>query len=356
MPNCSALYNHECVTINGIRKPCCRFLDSNNSFTVKNSTIEQYHSSDFVNDIKNTMMVNWHKGCMKCKNEEDAGLQSLRNLYNLDHSYSNNIESIEFSLSNKCNLICRMCGPRYSTKWETFLTKHNDLAKFALLDSNTIKIEDIFSANRDLSHIKTIKYLGGEPFITPEIYKMFKILDDRDLLKNITFLCSTNATLFPYKYVKYLEKFKHIRMHISLDGIGQLNEYIRYGKSWNTIINVLDQWKLYKEKYDNITLDVFTTIQAYNAHNIDSIVQFSNELNFGFRGALLTSPSYLSINALPKSYIDKLITTKNQQYFRNYQFNNIDFDNFKEFTQLFDKSSNMYLKNVVPELWKEIQQ
>jgi MoaA/NifB/PqqE/SkfB family radical SAM enzyme len=354
MPKCSALYNHECVSVTGDRMPCCRFLENKSIYLAKNSSIKDYHNSDFINDIKKTMETGWHSGCYKCKNEEEAGLTSLRNLYNLDHSFSNNIESIELSLSNKCNLVCRMCSPTYSTKWESFLNTHSKLENFVSTKVEPVSINDIFTKDKDLSNLRFIKYLGGEPFITPELTKMFQILDEQHLLENITFMCSTNATLFPEKHLRYLKKFKLIRMHVSLDGVGVLNEYIRYGKSWNSIIKVLNLWNDYKNTYKNINLSIFTTVQAYNIHDINNLMALSDQLDFNFRGALLMNPSYLSINALPVAYVDRITNPQNEKFFKSYQFNKQNFIKFKKFTQAFDISSNLYLKNIVPELWKEL--
>lgn len=354
MPECSALYNHECVTIEGNRVPCCRFLNADKTYTVKNSTIEEYQSSPLMQEIKSIMQTDWHSGCFKCKNEESAGLKSLRNLYNLDHSFSDGIESIELSLSNKCNLTCRMCSPTYSSKWKTFLNKNKNLTNFVTGEHTTVSINDIFYNNRDLSRLKVIKYLGGEPFITPEIYSLFQLLDEKNVIQNITFMCSTNATIYPVKYIKYLQKFKFVRMHMSIDGVGVLNDYIRYGKKWDTVYKVANLWKEYQTAQQNIDLSIFSTIQAYNLHDISNLEKFSKDLGVKFRGAVLNAPSYLSINALPKSYIQKITDLNNINYLGNYNFNKEDFIKFKKFTDLFDKNSLINLKDVIPSLWEEL--
>lgn len=355
MPRCSALYNHEFISIDGTRLPCCRFIDLKSEYTANNSSISEYHNSDFIRNIKQDMETGWHPGCNRCKVEEEAGQDSLRNLYNLDHSFSDNIESIEFSLSNKCNLVCRMCNPVYSTKWQSFLLDNPELKDYvgSSKEFNPVLFDKVFK-NRDLSNLKFIKYLGGEPFITPEIAQLFKLLDEQNLLPNINFFCSTNATLFPSKYIKYLKKFKFIRMDISLEGTNGLNEYIRHGKPWSNILSTLNLWKEYKEKNNNIDLSIFTTIQAYNIHDINNLMQLSNTLQIGFRGALLSKPRWLSLNSLPPAYVNTL-SKVSQEYFKDYQFNEIDFHKLKDYTNKFDKSSNMYMKDIIPELWKEMQ-
>jgi len=356
MPRCSALFNHEFISVDGKRLPCCRFSELDSDYTVKNSTIKQYHNSKIIHDVRNAMEYGWHSGCNKCKLEEETGLESLRNLYNLDHSFSDNIESIEFSLSNKCNLICRMCNPVYSSKWNTFLGNNRELESFVSYNNDTIfSIDDVFTSDKDLSELKFIKYLGGEPFITPEIYKLFELLDEQNLLEKITFFCTTNATFFPDKYVKYLKKFKFIRLDLSLDGTGSINEYIRYGKSWDTITNTIDKWLDYKKTNSNIDLSIFTTVQAYNIHDINNLKLLSSNLGLDFRGVLLSSPTHLSVNALTPAYIEKIKDSSNEDFLKEYQFSKSDFKKLKQFTSMFDKGSSLEIKNIIPDLWRVLE-
>ena len=59
----------------------------------------------------------WDEGCLKCKKEEDMdNKSSMRQRLNKDFSGSN-IEFVEISVSNQCNITCRMCGPKFSSKW-----------------------------------------------------------------------------------------------------------------------------------------------------------------------------------------------------------------------------------------------
>ena len=354
MPACSALYNHECVNITGTRSPCCRFSDNSNLYTVENSSIAEYHQSDFIKNIRTSLETGWHPGCIKCKNEELSGLTSLRELYNLDHSFTaNSIESIEISLSNECNLACRMCSPTYSTKWLSIIKNNPQLTKFVETPNIKNNLDNIIN-DRDLSSLRMIKYLGGEPFITPQVEQLFKLLQDKEILNNIVFHCSTNATLYPKKYIKYLKQFKKIRMHISLDGIDEINDYIRYGKKWKEILKVIELWKQYQEEFDNLELSIFSTIQAYNIHDIKNLETFSNSYNLKFRGSLLSSPSFLSINALPESYIEKIKDKYNEKYLKNYKNNKQDTYKLIEYTKTFDNTSNMYLRDIIPKLSEEL--
>lgn len=79
MPKCSALYNHEYVSITGNRSPCCRFLENRTEYSVHTTSIKDYHNLDFINSIKKTMETGWHTGCYKCKKEEDGEFSECHN-------------------------------------------------------------------------------------------------------------------------------------------------------------------------------------------------------------------------------------------------------------------------------------
>ena len=59
--------------------------------------------------------------------------------------------------------------------------KHESKDKAIIFD-----IEQIF-ANVDLRYLKKIKYLGGEPFITPQIKDLFEYLDRMGIIQNLRF-------------------------------------------------------------------------------------------------------------------------------------------------------------------------
>lgn len=356
MPDCSALVNHECIDVNGFRKPCCRFDKPDKAFHVTNCTIDQYKRSEFYTQIVDAMKSNWHPGCKKCKQEEDRGDISLRNLYDQDHTFSDNIESIELSLSNKCNLMCRMCGPAFSSSWQTLVDDNDNVNKYFNKQKTAFSINDIFYEGRDLSKLRMVKYLGGEPFITPEILQFFRILDNSTSINNITFLCTTNGTLFPKKYMSYLQKFKKVVLHVSLDGVNFVNDYIRVGKTWELVDSVIDQWIHFAENNSNIEVSLFSTIQAYNIHNVSAMEDYAKKKNLKYRSALLNEPEYLSINSLPDKYMSSIKDKSNLRFFKDHKYNIDCHKRFIEYTKTIDDIHNVNIKQYIPELEQVIDE
>ena len=63
------------------------------------------------------METGWDDGCLECKQEETIlNRSSMRQ--NMNRSFtSDKIEFVELSVSNQCNITCRMCNSTYSSKW-----------------------------------------------------------------------------------------------------------------------------------------------------------------------------------------------------------------------------------------------
>ena len=349
MPNCNALTNHMCVTVAASWRPCCRF----NGFPhvdINETNFETYKDSKFYKSILLEMETGWAAGCSKCKTEEARGQTSLREVLNRDLSGTNDIEYIELSLSNNCNLACKMCSPTYSTTWNDLVIKHTSLQKYQSPNVQpSIRVADVFN-NVDIKKLKKIKYLGGEPFITPEIRELFKYLDNTGIISNIEFECNTNCTLFPEKWLNYLSKFKKVNIELSIDGVGELNDYIRYGKNWNSIYSNILKWVKYKEVSPNLTISIFTTVQAYNLHNIKEIKELADLYNMKFYSSLLVVPDFLSVDVLPKNYLEEIKDDYNERYYKSIKDNTALFEKFKEFTNDADAATGLSIATIIPKL------
>lgn len=345
MPSCNALTNHMCITVAGSWRPCCRF----NNFPhvdITKTSFTDYKQSDFYQGVVNNMAAGWDDGCKKCMKEEDRGHTSLRQVLNKEFSGTKDLEYIELSLSNKCNLACKMCAPTYSTLWNKLVEKNSNLKQFHhTVVQPKIDVPSIF-ADVNLHKLKKIKYLGGEPFITPETKQLFEYLEYHNVIEHIELECNTNCTLFPEKWLPTLEKFKKVTIELSIDGIGTVNDYIRHGKTWNTIDKVTKQWAAYAAN-TNINLAIYSTVQAYNLYDMKNVKQYAKSLGFDHYSSLLVVPEYLSVHVLPEEYLEQIKDDYNQKYYASIEPNQM-FDKFKDFTLNIDKVTGLTLSEVNP--------
>lgn len=268
------------------------------------------------------------------------------------------IEFIEVSLSNDCNLSCKMCDNVFSSKWQRIIDKNVDAlsAWYNTAPSKKVSIEDIFRGV-NTSKIKSVKYLGGEPFIGTDLDDLLVYLENNVGLKNIDLSCTTNATFFPAKSITKLSQFKKVIIFISIDGIGDLCNYVRTGADWNTVLEVIFKWRKVVAEYKNIELRFCHTPQAYNIHQNKQIEQFVKNLGCNLKYAVLTFPKHLTFAVLPEEYKQRLITNNLvndslTNLLRDTKFNPELFEEFKKYTITVDKILNTDIEKVIPDLYK----
>lgn len=368
MPKCNILDNHMCITVNGMWRPCCRFNENvqpwKERLRVDQHSFEEYRNSEFYKSIKTAQETGWHEGCKGCKIAEETGNSSTRLIFNKHlSSVPNRVEYIEISLSNECNLACRMCGPWASSTWQKLVIDNEEaLSPFHKVSKHFAEINfEKLVSDIDLSHLKTIKLLGGEPFITPQTTDFLEYLDRQGILENIELQTNTNATFFPKKLVKYLSKFKHMSVSLSFDGVGKIGEYIRSKSSWETTLTVINQWKQFyiDYGYNTNSLKLASVINAYNVHHLPEMLTFANDIGIRLQYNIINGPSRLRLEALPIKYIEhikKSLDTQDTQnvfYYLEKMEHNVEYQNeLLNFTKELDKITNFNLSEVNVELAK----
>ena len=342
-----------CVTVNRSWRPCCRFV-GNPHVDINETNFTEYRDSEFYQSVLKDMEDGWAEGCKKCMLEEERGHKSLRKKFNEKLSGGPEIEYIELSLSNECNLNCKMCCADYSTTWDKLIRKNEFLKEWHHpVVQPDMTVESIF-ADVDLSKLKYIKYLGGEPFITPQIKDLFDFLDKNDIIGNVDFTCNTNVTLFPSKWKTYLSKFKKVNVELSIDGVDKVNDYVRHGKKWDTIYNNILKWVEYRNQSPNIEVHIFSTIQAYNLHDVKNLKKLAKDNGMQFHSSLLVVPEYLSVNVLPKEYLEEIKDDDNEKYYKSIKDDTHLLDQFIKYTKDMDRATNVSIHDHIPLLSKVI--
>ena len=117
-------------------------------------------------------------------------------------------QRMEFSISNACNLECVMCTGIYSSAIRAHREKLPPTQKF-------YSDEFIESLRKYLPHLSWAKFLGGEPFLITEYYRIWEMMiEDAPLAKcHIT----TNGTRYNGRVEKFMNDLD-FAFAVSLDG------------------------------------------------------------------------------------------------------------------------------------------
>jgi sulfatase maturation enzyme AslB (radical SAM superfamily) len=357
-------------TIINTFRPCCRFpLDDDNQYPTTEQIIntgEVAFNNNFLIQLRKDMLNGIPRNeCKKCYVEEHSNTKSMRQKANellLAEAKDVRFEKLEFleiSLDNICNLECRMCSSRFSTKLQMRDRYLNENGITGYSPNNiTHKTLDLMDS-LDLSHLRMIKLLGGEPLISPNF---FKFLDKIPQPQNVNLLIITNATSIPSK--KTLDKlmdFKSIRFDFSIDGIYGYNDYQRVGSNFETIIaNVLELSKLSSEEHS-----VHSVYSSLNILGLDASTKWFYN-NLPFRTTIdIVKNNILSPFIAPKWYVDEILNrVSDTNPYRNFivnmfnEYHTFDENKWNEFLKFVTLTDQMYktdINNINPILGKVIQ-
>lgn len=276
--------------------------------------------------IRSTILEGkWHPSCERCKKDEAAGGISRRlsennqnkDVINNNSDYSINNNSLlsvyDLRFGNKCNLRCRMCSPYSSNMIANEFIKYEDDMFYKFNDHPLIEksLEQIFKKSSELKKIQTLKLAGGKPLLQKQCIDLIDILIQKNYSEKISLTITTNMTIANQKWAENFNKFKKIKLLLSLDSIGTPIEYIRKGLKWNTIDNNINF--LMKNLDPEKTSFIFVPcIQALNILESKSIYEYVENIKKEYplqkiliSPSILRDPDYLAVNALSKKFIRK---------------------------------------------------
>lgn len=325
---CVLPFFHSCTNVGGRNKPCCRFSDK--EYT-DNIPAKEYFNGSKLAELRSKMLNGEYiKGCEKCYQEESLGKTSYRNSMNemfKKYDYKNpQMLYIEIGLSNSCNFACVTCDAAYSTSWWKDIDKVNEIGA----NKAKPKKQVIYSAwdfsKEELSGVKRVKLLGGEPFMEPKNIDFLNSLP----VENITLDLVTNCSIKPNnKWLEIFKKVKQLHVSISLDGEGKTAEFVRYGTNWKKVAENIKWWKQLQQSAKNETEIIFHfVVHNLNIHNINDYLKFSKDI-FPTTFDILQKPEYLNIRILPKKQKKDFIKMLDNKYIIGYLKNNLEYQDEK---------------------------
>lgn len=249
------------------------------------------------------------KHCLRCKNEEELGIKSLRKTHlewhsdvgipfekDIDYPYTPKL--FEVRLSNLCNYRCRMCTPNYSSSIDKEIKKFPNLKKWyqhqpdVTTDSSHLTYQEDFLDDiiQMIPNIKAVHFTGGEPMLIPDLNKIVDAMDSQGYISDIILYLTTNVSTINPRIIEKLEKFKKVHFTLSIDGVGSVAEYIRDGTVWSKVNSNIEYYGKYKVDHPHtFFLNSNTVLTAYSVLSIDKTVEYLCELQRNYKFHLTMS-------------------------------------------------------------------
>lgn len=310
----------------GSLRPCCvssdKILkDDGTAFNIGIDKLETIYNSNFYKNLRKDMLNNTYiSGCDTCYNNEKYGRESRRIISNdtfkskvyTDTNSDLEIKYLDLRLGNQCNLKCRMCNPINSSMIEKELEDNSILNQYyqkPLFKNKEWFNSEIFEENigPHLSNLVTFYMTGGEPTLVKKNYDIMQRLIDNGQNENVTLIINTNMTNTNPKFYELLKQFKKVIIQMSIDGIDDIANYIRYPTNFNDVDNTIKE--LISLNSSNISLKATPVIQILNLNKLVDLFEYFEKFNriykkqvIDIRPGFVFHPDYNNIEHLPKEY------------------------------------------------------
>lgn len=230
---------------------------------------------------------------------------------------------LEVSFSNVCNFACSYCGPSFSSKWVTDISRngpyvngYNSLNKKYILDKEQNPYVDAFwdYLPKIYNTLHTLRITGGEPLMSRHTKKLLEYVRSNPN-KDLTLIINTNLgvpdDLF-YDFIKDVKSIqpyvKEIEIATSGESTGNRAEYIRDGldyASWYSrckhILSELDVKLNFMCSYNLLSITTFTDFLK------DIKLLYTSYGKIGLSISSVVQPKFLSISAAPIEWRPYLI-------------------------------------------------
>lgn len=248
-----------------------------------------------------------------------------------------NLKTMEIAFNRTCQLACSYCNPAFSSTWVKDIRNNggyqgikSDARGHFIDDAPYAEPFDEGQANPyvdafwrwwpELSEeLEEIRVTGGEPLMTPDIYKLFDWFKTTDSPNKDKMRLAINSNLMAKdallnEFIKSTHSINRFHLYTSCEAMGAQAEYIRDGLQWETWTRNFERFAS-EANYEGIHM-----MMTINALCLDTIVEFfewcmSMKRKYGHHVPgisvnILRFPSFQSPLTLPdnlrKMYHDEL--------------------------------------------------
>jgi sulfatase maturation enzyme AslB (radical SAM superfamily) len=369
---CVLPFTHQMKFSDGSVSVCCYGRTLQSDFAGQDG-LGSFNSATMKSIRDNMLSGNSPSQCSNCYTMEKSGMTSPRQIENnawkyaedqvnsiiADYTVGKAISPISYDLrySNTCTLKCRMCNSSSSSAINSEYSKLQQIWPQKFWTANNPR------TNHDVdltANIHKIYLAGGEPMVEPYNYKLLDTLSQTS--PDMSIVINTSLNILSDKMVEILNRFTNLTLAVSIDGTGVVNDYIRNGSNFDSVIKNIELMK-----HHNM---IFVTIVSpYNIFNLPNLIRYlqnnfpEHSQNHGIN--LVNDIEELMIDVIPpelrNEIINNLLSAESSSaanigiqnvisILKQDNFNPDRFENFKKYTKILDQIRNESINEVVPEL------
>lgn len=349
---CMYPWNNLRIDANGEGRLCSSYEHGNISdgdipMPIDRHALSEIWNSDAMRAVRGDMVAGRPiAGCRMCQSDEAAGGLSKRLVANANFesgwlnesgatieqmialATDNDLRlpllpsTVEIEVGNLCNFKCRMCNGNLSSMiakdpvhqaWAAnqFCASHDGPHVQSNRD-NFRQLKSLANLSAKLAdpdcQIKRLYFIGGEPLLVREIGTLLEELIAAGRAQHISLLFVSNGSVIP-SWFSLAKQFRHVDVTVSIDGYGDLHNYIRYPGRWPDLVENLQALR----EIPNVHVVATTTISMLNVLSVTRLFRYLDSVDIGLSAYLLHWPRYLMVGALPSS-VRRLAAMRLKEY------------------------------------------
>lgn len=217
---------------------------------------------------------------------------------------------INFSTGTTCQLRCIECSPSYSRsivkdyqklEWNpNFKTRRAPDTFDIIMDQNLLD-QHLWPMLRDIAPtLRWLQITGGEPTISRTLLDFLQWMIEQGYHAQTSIVINTNAVNIKQEFIHTLQKFKLVIFGLSVDGHGDLDEYIRYPTRWDKKSKMIDQLiDLFPKS------NIITAVTSLNINKLDDLIEWTLMHGYDLTPLIVSRPDNLSCHHLPEALKDQ---------------------------------------------------
>lgn len=293
--------------------------------------------------------------CSVCWNIEERGKKSDRQLKNEAFDFYANkdikviqqdckkgnysTQIVKLYTSNLCNATCATCNSNHSSAWASLTNAQN----------KKLKITNTPFDRLDYSNIKMLTFVGGEPLYEKRNFGILQNLLSKGNSDCFVSLNTNGSVHLTDNQIDTLKSFKNLNICISIDGIQEKFEYIRFPLKWETLLKNIDIFRK-----NSIVINVSYTISNLNLLYYEETIEWFNKEGLSFNHNLVSYPSYFNINSLPNHVKDNFSSAARSLLRPHSSIDDKNFLLFAQEIRFQDQLKKISIKDFMPDMHKII--
>jgi len=348
---CMAPWTHTYLSPQMERRLCCSSREDSKTFNqyidlnkksqpFSPDTLDRHWNSDYMKKIRVDLMQGKEiPQCQVC-NGKLLSVATYRTHFNklfesqIDEAYEKTsdeghtemkVTSWDYRFNNLCNFKCRMCGDMLSSSWEA---ENRDNGEWdpdkpsqmwmrkdikAEIDSfhDKVVVKEFKDAVESKS-IKEIYWCGGEPLMWKIHWESMKRIIELGYNDSVSIRYNSNMSRINFfgmnLFDDILSKFTHWNILASIDGAGEVGEYVRTGLKWQEWLANMKYARKFTRTRRDLRMDLTMTMPGMVG--LQELINAAEEIDvdllakrvFGFDATNLWSPM-----CLPRAILDRIV-------------------------------------------------